>query len=54
MFVRDLGSSSGTFLNKLRLSPTTKESKPYPVKEGDIIQFGVDYKGKPDGICILI
>ncbi|KAJ3378029.1 hypothetical protein HDU92_007724 [Lobulomyces angularis] len=48
IWIRDVGSSSGTFLNKNRLSPTTKESKPFQVKEGDIIQFGVDYKGKPD------
>ncbi|KAJ3215001.1 hypothetical protein HK099_006567 [Clydaea vesicula] len=50
IWIRDVGSSSGTFLNKNRLSPTTKESKPFQVKEGDIIQFGVDYKGKPDDI----
>ncbi|KAL3900482.1 MAG: hypothetical protein SGCHY_001301 [Lobulomycetales sp.] len=50
IYLRDVGSSSGTFLNKMRLSPTTKESKPFPVKEGDIIQFGVDYKGRPDDV----
>ncbi|KAJ3221834.1 hypothetical protein HK099_003056 [Clydaea vesicula] len=50
IWIRDIGSSSGTFINKNRLSPTTKESKPFQVKEGDIIQFGVDYKGKPDDI----
>jgi pSer/pThr/pTyr-binding forkhead associated (FHA) protein len=49
LFVRDIGSSSGTFLNKSRLSPSGKESKNFPLKEGDILQFGVDYKGKPDG-----
>ena len=52
IYVKDVGSSSGTFLNKNRLSPTTKESKPFAVKEGDIIQFGVDYKGRPDGMKI--
>jgi len=50
IYIRDVGSSSGTFLNKMRLSPTTKESKPFVVKEGDIIQFGVDYKGRPDDV----
>lgn len=43
--VRDAGSSSGTFLNKLRLAPSGKDSKPFPLKEGDMLQFGVDYKG---------
>ncbi|KAJ3326762.1 hypothetical protein HDU91_004560, partial [Kappamyces sp. JEL0680] len=45
----DVGSSSGTFLNQMRLSPSGKESRPYPLKQGDVIQFGVDFKGKADG-----
>ncbi|KAI8621031.1 hypothetical protein BC830DRAFT_1058647 [Chytriomyces sp. MP71] len=48
LFVKDLGSSSGTFLNKLRLSPSGKESKPTPIRENDLLVFGVDYKGKTD------
>jgi hypothetical protein len=48
LYIKDSGSSSGTFLNKMRLSPCGKESRPYPVKQGDVIQFGVDYKGKND------
>jgi pSer/pThr/pTyr-binding forkhead associated (FHA) protein len=48
--VKDVGSSSGTFLNGMRLSPTGKESRPYPLKQGDMIQFGVDFKGKADSI----
>jgi hypothetical protein len=46
--VKDVGSSSGTFLNGMRLSPSGKESRPYPLKQGDMVQFGVDFKGKAD------
>ncbi|KAI9357270.1 hypothetical protein DFJ73DRAFT_640704, partial [Zopfochytrium polystomum] len=56
VYVRDVGSSSGTFLNKMRLSPSGKESRPYPVRENDWICFGVDYKGKTEPIyrCVSI
>ena len=56
VYIRDIGSSSGTFLNKMRLSPSGKESRPYPIKAGDILQFGIDYKGKQEGIykCITV
>ncbi|KAI8847045.1 SMAD/FHA domain-containing protein [Chytridium lagenaria] len=56
IYIKDIGSSSGTFLNKMRLSPSGKESRPYPVKENDVIQFGVDYKGKTEDIfkCITV
>ncbi|KAJ3320790.1 hypothetical protein HDV06_004801 [Boothiomyces sp. JEL0866] len=48
IYLRDAGSSSGTFLNKLRLSPANKISRPYPLKEGDVIQLGVDYQGRTE------
>lgn len=50
MFFRDVGSSSGSFLNRLRLSPTGMESRPYPINSGDVIQLGVDYQGRQDEI----
>ncbi|KAG1726096.1 SMAD/FHA domain-containing protein, partial [Suillus lakei] len=43
VFIKDAKSSSGTFLNHLQLSPTGLESKPHPLKDGDIVQLGVDY-----------
>ena len=52
--IKDVGSSSGTFLNRLRLSSSGKESKPFTVKSGDLIQLGVDYQGKEDGKMMLI
>jgi len=56
VYLRDVGSSSGTFLNRLRLSPSNKESRPYPLKDGDIIQLGIDYQGKTQDIfkCVII
>jgi hypothetical protein len=56
VFFRDARSSSGTFLNRLRLSPSGKESRPYPLKSGDIIQLGVDYQGRQEEIykCVAI
>ncbi|KAJ3093957.1 hypothetical protein HDU97_008783, partial [Phlyctochytrium planicorne] len=46
--IRDVGSSSGTFLNRLRLSPSGRESRPYPLKSGDVIQLGIDYQGRQE------
>ena len=44
-YIRDVKSSSGTFLNHIRLSPPGTESKPFPVNDGDIVQLGIDFKG---------
>ncbi|KAI1431220.1 SMAD/FHA domain-containing protein [Xylaria sp. CBS 124048] len=44
-FVKDVKSSSGTFLNHIRLSAPGTESKPYPINDGDIVQLGIDFKG---------
>ena len=44
-FIKDTKSSSGTFLNHVRLSPANSESRPHQIKDGDILQLGVDYQG---------
>ncbi|KAI9311066.1 SMAD/FHA domain-containing protein [Dichotomocladium elegans] len=44
-YIRDTCSSSGTFLNNVRLSPANQESKPFILRDGDIVQLGVDYQG---------
>jgi len=44
-FIKDVKSSSGTFLNHIRLSAPGTESKPYPLNDGDIVQLGIDFKG---------
>jgi len=49
-FVKDTKSSSGTFLNHVRLSLANTESKPFQIKDGDILQLGVDYQGGAEDI----
>jgi len=43
-FLQDVGSSSGTFLNHIRLSPPNVASTPYTIKDGDIVQLGIDFR----------
>lgn len=54
--LRDTASSSGTFLNHIRLSSPSVESRPFPLKDGDVIQLGVDYQGGTEEIyrCVKI
>ncbi|PQE12145.1 RING finger protein [Rutstroemia sp. NJR-2017a BVV2] len=55
-FIKDVKSSSGTFLNHIRLSQPGTESRPYPVNDGDIVQLGIDFKGGEEMIfrCVKI
>ncbi|KAL2075644.1 hypothetical protein VTL71DRAFT_587 [Oculimacula yallundae] len=55
-FIKDVKSSSGTFLNHIRLSSPGTESKPFPVNDGDVVQLGIDFKGGEDMIfrCVKI
>lgn len=55
-FLRDTKSSSGTFLNQQRLSPPNQESAPHLLKDGDILQLGVDYQGGTQDVfrCVKI
>ncbi|KAI8986845.1 SMAD/FHA domain-containing protein [Trametes punicea] len=55
-FIRDTKSSSGTFLNHVRLSPANNESRPHELKDGDLLQLGVDYQGGTEDIykCVKI
>ncbi|CDH51994.1 smad fha domain-containing protein [Lichtheimia corymbifera JMRC:FSU:9682] len=45
LYLRDTKSSSGTFVNHVRLSTANQESRPTQVHDGDIVQLGVDYQG---------
>ncbi|KAF2209160.1 hypothetical protein CERZMDRAFT_10562, partial [Cercospora zeae-maydis SCOH1-5] len=55
-YVKDVKSSSGTFLNHVRLSSPGVESRPYPVNDGDVVQLGIDFKGGEELIfrCVKI
>ncbi|KAI9715297.1 MAG: hypothetical protein M1828_000897 [Chrysothrix sp. TS-e1954] len=55
-FIKDVKSSSGTFLNHIRLSQPGTESRPFPVNDGDIVQLGIDFKGGEEMIfrCVKI
>ena len=54
--IKDVASSSGTFLNHIRLSQPNVESRLYPVKDGDIVQLGIDFRGGEEMIfrCVKI
>lgn len=43
LFIRDLGSAAGTFLNGNRLSNPSTESQRHLINPNDIIQLGTDY-----------
>ncbi|KAA1083193.1 hypothetical protein PGTUg99_000237 [Puccinia graminis f. sp. tritici] len=49
-FIKDTKSSSGTFLNHIRLSAPGVESRPFPLRDGDVLQLGVDYQGGTEEI----
>lgn len=42
MFIQDVKSSNGTFVNGERLSNEGVESEPYELKSEDIVEFGID------------
>jgi len=43
-------------LNHIRLSPPGIESREHPLKDGDILQLGIDFKGGEEQIfrCVKI
>lgn len=55
-YIKDVKSSSGTFLNHIRLSQPSAESKPFPVHDGDVVQLGIDFRGGEEMIfrCVKI
>lgn len=47
-WIRDSGSSSGTFLNHHRLSDPGQQSNAVQIHDGDCIQLGVDYQSRSE------
>ncbi|WWC59685.1 uncharacterized protein I303_102247 [Kwoniella dejecticola CBS 10117] len=42
IFIKDVRSSNGTFINGERLSPESVESEPFELKNEDQVEFGID------------
>lgn len=55
-YIKDVKSSSGTFLNHIRLSQPSLESRPWPINDGDVVQLGIDFRGGEEMIfrCVKI
>ncbi|KAI0689165.1 hypothetical protein BC835DRAFT_1283558 [Cytidiella melzeri] len=46
IFIKDVKSSNGTFINSERLSAEGLESEPFELKTDDIVEFGIDIVGE--------
>ncbi|KAL8882130.1 MAG: hypothetical protein Q9198_000815 [Flavoplaca austrocitrina] len=42
IWIRDVKSSNGTFVNGVRLSPENRESEPHELREQDTLELGID------------
>jgi hypothetical protein len=52
IFIKDVKSSNGTFINGERLSPEGVESEPFELKNDDIVEFGIDIIGEDNKTTI--
>ncbi|KAI0031846.1 hypothetical protein K488DRAFT_51159 [Vararia minispora EC-137] len=46
IYIKDVKSSNGTFINSERLSSESQESEPFELKTDDIVEFGIDIVGE--------
>lgn len=55
-YIKDVSSSSGTFLNHVRMSLANVPSANYKLGNSDILQFGMDYRGGCEEIyrCVKV
>ncbi|KAF5324127.1 hypothetical protein D9619_011079 [Psilocybe cf. subviscida] len=52
IFIKDVKSSNGTFINGERLSSEGHESEPFELKSDDIVEFGIDIVGEDNKTII--
>ncbi|KAJ3239370.1 hypothetical protein HDU81_006048 [Chytriomyces hyalinus] len=52
VFIRDVKSSNGTFINGFRLSEEGQASDPHPIHSGDFLDFGIDIMND-DGMTVM-
>ncbi|KAH9918687.1 uncharacterized protein B0H18DRAFT_1086818 [Fomitopsis serialis] len=52
IYIKDVKSSNGTFINGERLSPEGLESEPFELKSEDIVEFGIDIVGEDNKTII--
>lgn len=52
IWIRDIRSSNGTFVNSKRLSLENRDSEPHPLKDQDILELGIDIVSE-DGKTIV-
>ncbi|KAJ7725938.1 hypothetical protein B0H16DRAFT_1781436 [Mycena metata] len=52
IFIKDVKSSNGTFINGERLSAEGAESDPFELKTDDIVEFGIDIVGEDNKTII--
>ncbi|KAK7018571.1 glycosyltransferase family 69 protein [Favolaschia claudopus] len=52
IFIKDVKSSNGTFVNGERLSPEGLESEPFELKTDDNVEFGIDIVGEDNKTII--
>ncbi|KAI0077601.1 hypothetical protein K474DRAFT_1661536 [Panus rudis PR-1116 ss-1] len=52
IFIKDVKSSNGTFINSERLSPEGHESEPFELKTDDVVEFGIDIVGEDNKTII--
>ncbi|KAI0341540.1 hypothetical protein BDW22DRAFT_1346327 [Trametopsis cervina] len=52
IFMKDVKSSNGTFINGERLSAEGLESEPFELKTDDIVEFGIDIVGEDNKTII--
>ncbi|KAF8903870.1 hypothetical protein CPB84DRAFT_1845549 [Gymnopilus junonius] len=52
IYIKDVKSSNGTFINGERLSSEGHESEPFELKSDDIVEFGIDIVGEDNKTII--